>query len=56
MDKKAKKRIEVLRVRLQNLQRQLAGSKKQMDDAAEVARLEKEVAAAQEELDKLKAS
>lgn len=54
MDKKAKKKIDVLRTRLQKLEQQLAGSRKQMDDADDVARLEKEVASAKAELEKLK--
>ena len=54
MDKKSQKRIDVLRPRLQKLQQQLAGAKKQMDDAAEVTRLEKEIAAVEAELTKLR--
>ena len=56
MDKKAKKKIDVLRHRLQKLQQQLAGAKKQMDDADEVRRLESDVAAAEAELEKLNKS
>ena len=55
MDKRAKKRIEVLRTRIANLQQQLAGARKQMDDADEVKNLEKQLAAAEAELAKLKA-
>jgi len=54
MDKKAKKKQDVLRQRLQKLQQQLAGARKQMDDPDEVARLEKDIAAAQAELEKIK--
>jgi hypothetical protein len=54
VDKKAKKKIEVLRDRIAKLRQQLAGAKKQMDDPAEVARLEREITQAQGELDKLK--
>jgi hypothetical protein len=54
MDKKAKKRVEVLRQKLQKLQQQLAGAKQQPDDPADIVRLEKEVAATQAELGKLK--
>lgn len=54
MDKKAKKKIDVLRGRLTKLQQQLAGARKQMDDPDEVRRLEKEIAAAEAELGKLK--
>lgn len=53
MDKKAKKKQDVLRQRLQKLQQQLAGARKQMDDPEEVRRLESEIAAAKAELDKL---
>ncbi len=56
MDKKAKKRIEVLRKKLTQLQQQLAGAKQQMDDPDEVRQYEAQIAAAQEEIDKLKAS
>ncbi len=55
MDKKAKKKIEVLRDRIAKLRQQLAGAKKQMDDPAEVDRLEREVTQAQAEIDKLNA-
>jgi DNA-binding FrmR family transcriptional regulator len=53
MDKKAKKKQEILRQRLQTLRQQLAGARKQMDDPDEVARLEQQIAAAQADLDKL---
>jgi hypothetical protein len=54
MDKKAKKRIDVLQEKLQRLRMQLAGARKQPDDPADVPRLEKEIAAAEAELAKLK--
>jgi predicted nucleic acid-binding Zn-ribbon protein len=53
MDKKAKKRIDLLRKKLADLQPRLAGAKKQMDDPDEVRKLEAEVAAAQQEIAKL---
>jgi len=53
MDKKDKKKQDVLRQRLQKLQQQLAGARKQMDDPEEVRRLETDVAATKAELDKL---
>ena len=56
MDKKAKKRIDVLRTRLNKSQQQLAGAKKQMVDPAEVARLEKEIGEINVELEKLKSA
>jgi DNA-binding FrmR family transcriptional regulator len=54
MDKKAKKKIDVLRQRIQTLQKQIAGVKQQMDDDAELKILEKQLAAAEAELAKLK--
>ncbi|MEX0712159.1 MAG: hypothetical protein WD278_07400 [Pirellulales bacterium] len=54
MDKKAKKRIDLLNQRLQKLRMQLAGAKKQMDDPADVTRIEREIAEVTAELDKLK--
>ena len=54
MDKKAKKRIDLLRKKISDLQPRLAGSKKQLDDPAEVRKLEAELAAAQAEIEKLK--
>jgi hypothetical protein len=56
MDKKAKKRIQVLRQKLTKLQQQLTGAKQQMDDPEEVPRLENEIAAAHAEMTKLKES
>ncbi len=56
MDKKAKKRIDLLRKKISDLQPRLAGAKKQMDDAEEVRKLEAELAAAQTEIEKLKLS
>lgn len=54
MDKKAKKRSEVLRKKIADLQQRLAGAKAQMDDPAEVKQLEAEIAAAQQEISRLK--
>ena len=54
MDKKDKKRIEVLQQKIAKLQQQLAGAKKQPDDPAEVPRLERELASAHAELTALK--
>ena len=54
MDKKAKKKTEVLRDRLTKLRQQLAGAKKQMDDPDEVQRIERDIAQATAELEKLK--
>jgi peptidoglycan hydrolase CwlO-like protein len=56
MDKKAKKRIEMLRKKIGDLQQRLSGAKQQMDDPDEVKQLEEQIAAAQQEIEKLKAS
>lgn len=56
MDTKAKKRIDVLQVKLQKMRQQLAGQKAQMDDPDEVRRLEADIASAEAEIAKLKAS
>ena len=55
MDKKVKKKIDVLHDRINKLKQQLAGAKKQMDDPAEVGRLERDIAQAEAELEKIKA-
>lgn len=54
MDKKAKKRIDLLNQKLQKLRQQLAGARKQMDDPEDVRRLEREVEQVTAELEKLK--
>jgi len=56
MDKKAKKRIEILRKKVRDLQPRLAGAKQQMDDPQEVEQFAQQIAAAQQEIAKLKAS
>ncbi len=56
MDKKAKKRIEILRKRQEKLRQQLAGAKDQMDDPAEVTAIEQEIAGVIEEINRLKDS
>jgi len=56
MDKKDKKRLEVLQQKIAKLQQLLAAARKQPDDPAEPARLEKDLAAAHAELAKLKKS
>jgi peptidoglycan hydrolase CwlO-like protein len=55
MDKKGKKRLEVLRKKVTQLQQQLSGATRQMDDAEEVTRLKKELATAEAEIEKIKA-
>ena len=54
MDKKVKKKMHVLKQRIQVLQQQLAGTKKQMDDPGELKSLEQQLAAAETELAKIK--
>jgi len=54
MDKKTKKRIEVLQQKVAKLQQLLAAAKKQPDDPTEIPRLEVELTAAREELSALK--
>jgi cob(I)alamin adenosyltransferase len=54
MDKRDKKRIDVLQQKLQKLKQQLSGARKQMDDPDDVSRLEREIANAEAELKKLK--
>jgi predicted nucleic acid-binding Zn-ribbon protein len=54
MNKKVQKQIEVAKKKIVNLQQQLAGAKAQPDDPADVPRLEKEIAALQAEITKLK--
>ena len=56
MDKKAKKRAEVLRKRIQKMKQQLAGARQQDDEPGEVAALEQQIAEAEAELEKLKGS
>jgi hypothetical protein len=54
MDKKAKKRIDLLNKKVGDIRQRLAGARKQMDDPQEVKQLEADLAAAQEEIEKLK--
>jgi len=54
MDKKQKKRLDVLNQRIQGLRQQLAGARKQMDDPAEIQNLQKQLEAAEVELAKAK--
>ncbi len=54
MDKKIKKKLDVLRQRAQKLRLQIAGAKEQNDDAAELAKLEQELQAVEAEIEKLK--
>ncbi len=56
MDKKAKKRIQTLNQRVQKLRQQLAGVRQQADEPDEITALEKQIADAETEIAKLKAS
>ena len=56
MDKKARKRLEILRKRNDKLLQQLAGAKRQMDDPAEVKAIEKEIEDVKAEIEKFKNS
>ncbi len=54
MDKKLKKKTHVLQQRIQALRQQLAGVRKQQDDPDELKSLERQLAAAEAELAKIK--
>ena len=55
MDKKTKKRVDPLRAKLQKSEQLLSAAKRQRDDEAEVARLEREVAQIRQEIARLTA-
>jgi hypothetical protein len=54
MDKRDKKRSDVLKTRLQKLRQLLVAAKQQPDDADEIRNLEKQIAEATAELAKIK--
>ena len=56
MDKKAKKRLDIVRKTLQKLRLQLSGARKQDDEPGEVQRLETQIAELEQEAEKLKNS
>ena len=56
MDKKAKKKIQTLNQRLQKLRQQRAGMIQQLDDAKELEELDRQIASAEAEIAKLKAT
>ena len=56
MDKKAKKRIDLLNKRMQKIRQQLAGVKQQLDEPDEASRLKKEMEQVQAEITELKES
>jgi hypothetical protein len=55
MDKRVKKKIDSLNQRIQRLRQQLAGAHRQHDDSDEAKSLQGQIAAAEAELNKLKA-
>jgi len=55
MDGKAKKRVEVIKQKLQLLRQKLAGAKRQDDEPGEVKKLEQEIASLEAEATKLRA-
>lgn len=55
MNKKVQKQLEAAKKKLQNLQQQLAGARKQPDDPADIPRLEKEIAQLLADIHKYKA-
>lgn len=54
MDKKAKKKIDALNLRLQRLRQQLACAKRQRDESGEAEALQKQLDEAEAELARLK--
>lgn len=56
MEKKAKKKVDILQQRLQKLRQQLAGARKQMDEPEEVRALERQVNEIADELERLKST
>ncbi len=56
MDKKAKKKIEVLNKKINQLRQQLAGARQQDDEPGEIERLESEIASNEAEVKKLRES
>jgi hypothetical protein len=55
MDGRAKKRLEVIKQKLQLLRQKLAGARRQDDEPGEVRKLEQEIAALEAEATKLRA-
>lgn len=54
MDKKQKKRFDVIQKKIQSLRPRLAGAKEQADDPSEITELEDEIEALQTEAAELK--
>ena len=53
LNKKQKKQMDLEKKKLSQIQQQLSGARKQMDDAAEVTRLQQELAACEARMKKL---
>ncbi|HUG89310.1 MAG TPA: hypothetical protein VML55_00655 [Planctomycetaceae bacterium] len=56
LNKKQKKQLDLARKRQSHLQQQLAGAKRQLDDPAEVRRLERELAELEQQIAKIQES
>ncbi len=56
MDKKSKKKLEVLRDKIRRLQQQLSGAKAQPDEVGEVERLTAEIEGLEKQVEQLKNS
>ena len=54
MDKKAKKRLEVIHKKVTKLRLQLSGARQQDDEPGEVERLENEIKSIETEIEKLR--
>jgi len=54
VDKKAKKRLEVLRQKLQKNEKLLAAAKQQTDEPDEVENIERQIAEIKSEIEKIK--
>ena len=54
MDKKVKRKLDVLHQRLHKVQQQLSGARQQRDEVDEVERLEREIKTIEAEIQKLK--
>ena len=56
MDKKAKKKIQVINKKLASLRQRLKGAKQQTDETDDVKKIESEITAFERELEELKNS
>lgn len=56
MDKKQKKRLQIIREQIQRARKRLSGQKQQCDDPAETQRITDEIASLEAEAQKLKAT